>query len=682
MIHAIRNWKLQTKLLTSFACVLVVVLVQSVVAFRATKANSESTRWTEHTHEVMAVANEALASLVDMETGYRGFLVTGREEFLAPYESGERAAPAALTKLLTLTADNPAQVARWTELLARSKAWQAEITVPGIALRRRVTSDSARQEEIVAFETTGKGKQHFDGMRGVFAAAIEAERRLLVTRTAATVQDSQRLLVVIVAGTLLVVLLGLTIAFTLSRAIVGPIRTLSAAAEALAIGDLDVPLTQTSTDEVGELTGSFAKMAAAQRRMTEGATAIARGDLSVAVAARSPKDVLGHAFVTLRTTMDALVRETSGLVTAAKAGELATRGNANAFSGAYRDLVQGINETLDAVIEPINDAAAVLARIADRDLRARATGNYTGDFARLKSSINTAAATLDGALEQVSRAAEQTDSAGQQIASTSQSLAQGASDQAASIEEVTSSLHQLLSSTDTTARNAQDARRMAEAAREHVAAGTSSMQRLSQAIASIKSSSDQTAKIVRTIDEIAFQTNLLALNAAVEAARAGDAGRGFAVVAEEVRSLAIRSAEAAKTTAALIEDSVQSTAGGVALNAEVTKILDEIGRQVGAVTAVVGDIATTGDEQNRDVRQISESITALNSVTQQVAATAEEAASASEELASQSASLTTMIGSFSLGGEGHEASSATVPIEWAGDRSGAVRSAARRVRMT
>ena len=134
------------------------MLVQSVVAFRATKANSESTRWTEHTHEVMAVANEALASLVDMETGYRGFLVTGREEFLAPYESGERAAPAALTKLLTLTADNPAQVARWAELQARSKAWQAEITVPGIALRRRVTSDSARQEEIVAFETTGKGK--------------------------------------------------------------------------------------------------------------------------------------------------------------------------------------------------------------------------------------------------------------------------------------------------------------------------------------------------------------------------------------------------------------------------------------------------------------------------------------------------------------------------------------------
>lgn len=203
------------------------------------------------------------------------------------------------------------------------------------------------------------------------------------------------------------------------------------------------------------------------------------------------------------------------------------------------------------------------------------------------------------------------------------------------------------------------------------------MQRLSQAIASIKSSSDQTAKIVRTIDEIAFQTNLLALNAAVEAARAGDAGRGFAVVAEEVRSLAIRSADAAKTTAALIEESVQSTAGGVALNAEVTKILDEIGRQVGAVTVVVGDIATTGEEQNRDVRQISDAITALNSVTQQVAATAEEAASASEELASQSASLTTMIGTFSLGGEGHEASSATVPIEWAGDRSGTVRGSAR-----
>jgi methyl-accepting chemotaxis protein len=206
----------------------------------------------------------------------------------------------------------------------------------------------------------------------------------------------------------------------------------------------------------------------------------------------------------------------------------------------------------------------------------------------------------------------------------------------------------LLSSTDATAANAKEARSMADAARACVVAGTDSMGRLSTAISSIKTSSDQTARIVKTIDEIAFQTNLLALNAAVEAARAGDAGRGFAVVAEEVRALAIRSAEAARTTAALIEDSVRNTDNGVSLNAEVTASLHEIGRHVADVTEVIGGIAARGEAQNGDVRQISEAVTALNSITQQVAANAEESASASEELASQSVALSTMIGTFRI----------------------------------
>ncbi|GAB1343859.1 methyl-accepting chemotaxis protein [Gemmatimonas sp.] len=176
------------------------------------------------------------------------------------------------------------------------------------------------------------------------------------------------------------------------------------------------------------------------------------------------------------------------------------------------------------------------------------------------------------------------------------------------------------------------------------------MGRLSKAIDDISKSSDETARIVKTIDEIAFQTNLLALNAAVEAARAGDAGRGFAVVAEEVRSLAIRSAEAAKNTAALIEAAVANAHNGVTFNKEVMAKLDEIDGDVTRVSQVVSEIAEESRNQQEGVRQINAAVDQLNTVTQQAAANAEESAAASEELAGQSTTLTSLVGTFTTSG--------------------------------
>ncbi len=209
--------------------------------------------------------------------------------------------------------------------------------------------------------------------------------------------------------------------------------------------------------------------------------------------------------------------------------------------------------------------------------------------------------------------------------------------------------------------NAKEPRQLAGRIQGSAQNGLETMHRMSGAMEKIKASSDSTAKIIRTIDEIAFQTNLLALNAAVEAARAGDAGKGFAVVAEEVRNLAMRSARAAKDTADLIEESVGNTEGGVSLNREVLSGLEEITGQTTRVGEVMEEMVVSSDEQQTAIDQITQAVAQLNGVTQQNAASSEESASAAQELSSQTQELRSAIGQFSLSSHSRDRSRAVQP---------------------
>jgi methyl-accepting chemotaxis protein len=251
-------------------------------------------------------------------------------------------------------------------------------------------------------------------------------------------------------------------------------------------------------------------------------------------------------------------------------------------------------------------------------------------------SINRALTRLAGTLGDGS---EQVASASTQVSASSQSLAQGASEQAAALEETTSALEEMSSMTKKNAETAQQASGLSAEAKSSADKGNAAMTRMSQAIGEIEKASTDTAKIIKVIDEIAFQTNLLALNAAVEAARAGEAGKGFAVVAEEVRNLAMRSAEAAKNTSALIEGSVQSSRNGVAICDEVAKTLGEITESNGKVNALVGEIAAASREQATGIEQVNTAVAQMDKVTQSSAANAEESAAASEELNSQAEQL-------------------------------------------
>jgi methyl-accepting chemotaxis protein len=239
----------------------------------------------------------------------------------------------------------------------------------------------------------------------------------------------------------------------------------------------------------------------------------------------------------------------------------------------------------------------------------------------------------------LSMGAEQTSSAAGQVASSSQSLAEGSSEQAASLEETSASLEEMSGMTKRNSENAQKAKELAGIARQEADTGVSDMSAMSTAMNEIKASSDDIAKIIKTIDEIAFQTNILALNAAVEAARAGEAGAGFAVVADEVRNLAQRAAQAAKETAGKIEGAITKTAQGVNISAKVATSLEQIAKRIREVDNLVVEIATASVEQNQGIQQVTTAVAQMDQVTQTTAASAEESASASEELNAQAHAL-------------------------------------------
>jgi len=246
---------------------------------------------------------------------------------------------------------------------------------------------------------------------------------------------------------------------------------------------------------------------------------------------------------------------------------------------------------------------------------------------------------VEHVMEDLTESSAQVAAASSEISATSQSLADGASSQAASLEQTSASLEELSSMTRLNADHAAEANKLMLETRQVVERAGGSMREMNRSMADISKSGQEIGKIIRTIDEIAFQTNLLALNAAVEAARAGEAGAGFSVVAEEVRNLAVRSSEAARNTAGLIEDTISKISQGNSLVNEATQAFDEVNEAAGKVAALVGDVASASAEQAQGIDQINQAVASMDKVIQENAAQAEESAAAAEELGSQADSL-------------------------------------------
>ncbi len=534
------------------------------------------------------------------------------------------------------------------------------------------------------------------------------------------------------------------IALYITRTITKPIGEVKAAAEAISSGNLNVNIRAAGKDEINELAHAFIKLRDTILLLTDKINSLSgefkKGDIEakidtsvfegeykiVAEAINSmggsliddtleimnglrnigdgnfnaelrkfpgKKAVFNQQFDSLKNNLTSMSRELFTLISAATDGKLDSRINSSNYKGDWNKLTDGLNNLLQAVSVPINEAndildqlsagnfnvsvnkslkgsfaammrsfdkmvdstssyideiTDVLGTISECDLRKSIKREYVGQFNQIKVAINNIGETLRKTITEIKSSSENVLAGAKQISMTSMDLANGASKQASSVEELNASIITINEQTHQTAAKSQSANEFSKKSMESAEVGNKEMLRMLDSMNEIKEASKNISKIIKVIDDIAFQTNLLALNAAVEAARAGEHGKGFAVVAEEVRSLAGRSQQAVKDTSILIDDTLAKINAGTQTAQLSADSLRKIVSDTDSVCKIINDIYVATKEQTEGISQITIGINQISEVVQVNSSTSEESAAAAQELNSQSELLSEMVAQFSI----------------------------------
>lgn len=320
-------------------------------------------------------------------------------------------------------------------------------------------------------------------------------------------------------------------------------------------------------------------------------------------------------------------------------------------------LLNATENTIDGINEIITDITEKLGAMANENLNIEVTHEYKGDFMPVKTSLQHIIASFNQIIEQIGQTSSQVSNGADQVSSGAQELSQGTTEQASAIEELSASISKISEQVKDNASNASVAASSAVKVGDGLEKSHQQMMSMIQAISNISQSSSEIGKIIKTIDDIAFQTNILALNAAVEAARAGAAGKGFAVVAEEVRNLASKSADAAKSTTTLIESSIQAVNDGTSIADETAKSLTEVVEATKVIISLISDISNASNEQAGAISQVTLGVDQISGVVQTNSATSEQSAAASEELNGQASIMTSLVSRFKLKSSGNTSSS-------------------------